>query len=116
MITRDDQVKILDFGLAKSLAMNETDMTGDGAGMVMGTMGYMSPEQVRGQTVDHRSDVFAFGVVLYEMLSGTRAFKAETPADTMSAILSKDPPELKARTINRVRKFLKAHLPASVAR
>jgi Tol biopolymer transport system component len=99
MITRDDQVKILDFGLAKSIDVSEPDMTrGPGAatnaGTVLGTFGYMAPEQVRGQAVDHRADIFAFGAVLYEMLSGERAFKGETPADTMSAVLSKDPPEL----------------------
>ncbi len=99
MITRDDQVKILDFGLAKSLDTVQTDMTrgvavATNAGTVLGTFGYMAPEQVRGQPVDHRADIFAFGAVLYEMLSGTRAFKAETAADTMTAILTKDPPDL----------------------
>ena len=99
MITRDDQVKILDFGLAKSIDIGEPDMTrGPGnatnAGTVLGTFGYMAPEQVRGQAVDHRADMFAFGAVLYEMLSGERAFKGETTADTMSAVLSKDPPDL----------------------
>ena len=99
MITRDDHVKILDFGLAKpvaSTAMDKTLATGvaTAAGIVLGTFGYMAPEQVRGLEVDHRADMFAFGAVLYEMLSGARAFKGETAADTMSAILSKDPPEL----------------------
>lgn len=99
MVTRDDQVKILDFGLAKSLEINDTDATVGGApatsaGMVLGTIGYMAPEQVRGQSVDHRADLFAFGALLYEMLSGARAFTAETPADTLTAILSRDPPEL----------------------
>ena len=99
MITRDDQVKILDFGLAKSIDIAEPDMTrGPGAatnaGTVLGTFGYMAPEQVRGQAVDHRADMFAFGAVLYEMLSGERAFKGATTADTMSAVLSKDPPDL----------------------
>jgi Tol biopolymer transport system component len=99
MITRDDQVKILDFGLAKPIEMPETDMTrGAGvmtnAGTVLGTFGYMAPEQVRGLAVDHRADMFAFGAVLYEMLSGDRAFKGETAADTMTAILTKDPPDL----------------------
>ncbi|MCA1563371.1 MAG: serine/threonine protein kinase, partial [Acidobacteria bacterium] len=80
MITRDDQIKILDFGLAKSIDTTEPDMThGPGAatnaGTVLGTFGYMAPEQVRGLTVDHRADMFAFGAVLYEMLSGRRAFK-----------------------------------------
>ena len=64
------------------------------AGTVLGTFGYMAPEQVRGLAVDHRADMFAFGAVLYEMLSGERAFKGETAADTMTAILTKDPPEL----------------------
>jgi serine/threonine protein kinase len=66
--------------------------------MVLGTMGYMSPEQVRGLSADHRSDIFSFGAVLYEMLSGKRAFRGVTAADTMSAILSADPPELESRT------------------
>ena len=64
------------------------------AGMVMGTAGYMSPEQVRGMALDPRSDIFSFGAILYEMLSGKRAFHGETPADTMSSILKEDPPEL----------------------
>ncbi len=63
-------------------------------GVVMGTVGYMSPEQVRGQTADHRSDLFSFGAILYEMLSGRRAFRGETSVETMSAILKEDPPEL----------------------
>ena len=99
MITRDDQVKILDFGLAKSIDVSEPDVTqgpavATNAGMVLGTFGYMAPEQVRGLPVDHRADMFAFGAVLYEMLTGQRAFKGETAADTMSAILTKDPPDL----------------------
>jgi serine/threonine protein kinase len=102
MITRDDHVKILDFGLAKpisSLAARSADETRavnvkTTAGTVLGTFGYMAPEQVRGLDVDHRADLFAFGAVLYEMLSGERAFKGETAADTITAILTKDPPEL----------------------
>ena len=99
MITRDDHVKILDFGLAKPVettAMDKTLVTGvaTAAGIVLGTFGYMAPEQVRGLEVDHRADMFAFGAVLYEMLSGERAVRGETAADTMSAILTKDPPEL----------------------
>ncbi|HXG55053.1 MAG TPA: protein kinase, partial [Vicinamibacterales bacterium] len=99
MITRDDQVKILDFGLAKPIEGGEPEVTRVGgvttnAGMVLGTFGYMAPEQVRGLAVDHRADMFAFGAVLYEMLTGERAFKGETAADTMTAILTKDPPDL----------------------
>lgn len=100
-ITRDGRVKILDFGLAK-LALpkdsNETQLTlASGAtspGMVMGTVGYMSPEQVRGEATDARSDIFSFGAVLYEMLTGKRAFKRNTSAETMTAILREEPPEL----------------------
>ena len=99
-ITEDGRVKILDFGLAK-LKHPENAAVGTGAvtldtdaGTVLGTMGYMSPEQVRGRTVDHRSDIFALGAILYEMLSGKRAFHGETPADTLSAILNHDPPDL----------------------
>jgi len=99
MITRDDHVKILDFGLAKPIEPGSSDETRvaatlTSAGMVLGTFAYMAPEQVRGLAVDHRADIFAFGAVLYEMLSGERAFKAETAADTMTAILTKEPPEL----------------------
>jgi len=101
MVSLDDHVKILDFGLAKS-APSAGDATQMGAtklaettpGMVVGTFGYMAPEQVRGLAVDHRADIFAFGAVLYEMLAGSRAFKGETAADTMSAILTTDPPDL----------------------
>jgi serine/threonine protein kinase len=103
--TREGRVKILDFGLAKQGLPQGThaDATINGAtmpdvhtepGMVMGTVGYMSPEQVRGAPADHRSDVFALGAILYEMLSGRRAFKCDTTAETMTAILKQDPPEL----------------------
>jgi serine/threonine protein kinase/Tol biopolymer transport system component len=99
MITRDDHVKILDFGLAKPVGSapdDETRMAGvqTTAGTVLGTFGYMAPEQVRGVVIDYRADMFAFGAVLYEMLSGERAFKGETAADTMTAILTKEPAEL----------------------
>ena len=101
MITRDDQVKILDFGLAKPVEAGDSDLTrgADVAttpGVVLGTFGYMAPEQARGQAADHRTDIFAFGAVLYEMLSGERAFQGATTADTMAAVLTKDPPELDA--------------------
>ena len=101
-ITRDERLKILDFGLAKpgagpSDARDETQSpTVSGytePGKVMGTVGYMSPEQVRGVAVDHRSDIFSFGAVLYEMLTGSRAFQRETAAETMTAILKEDPRE-----------------------
>ena len=100
-ITKDGRAKILDFGLAKltqATATNSDSLTVTSsptmAGVVMGTAGYMSPEQVRGETVDHRTDIFAFGAVLYEMISGQRAFHRDTAAETMTAILKEDPPEL----------------------
>jgi serine/threonine protein kinase/Tol biopolymer transport system component len=91
-------VKVLDFGLAKQTLARSSDATLTMAaatepGTVMGTVGYMSPEQVRGQNTDHRSDIFSFGVILYEMLAGQRAFQAESQVETMNAILHADPPE-----------------------
>jgi Tol biopolymer transport system component len=98
MITRDDQVKILDFGIAKSIDMDADAVTQTGhatsVGTVLGTFSYMAPEQLRGLAIDHRVDLFAFGAVLHEMLSGNRAFTGQTTADTISAILTKDPPDL----------------------
>lgn len=100
-ITKDGRVKILDFGLAKltalasgELADVETMKRETAPGTVMGTVGYMAPEQVRGQSVDHRADLFSLGAVLYEMLSGRRAFHADSSVETMNAILKDDPPEL----------------------
>ena len=100
-LTKDGRVKILDFGLAKLTQSDigkhtamATATQGTEAGMVLGTAGYMSPEQVRGQTLDARSDIFSFGAILYEMLSGKRAFHGDTPADTMSSILKEEPAEL----------------------
>jgi Tol biopolymer transport system component len=102
-VTAGGHVKILDFGLAK-LTQNDPAFAGVSAmqtsppltmhGVVLGTIGYMAPEQVRGLPADHRADIFAFGTILYEMLSGQRAFRGETTMDTMTSILKEDPPEL----------------------
>ena len=100
-VTNDEQVKVLDFGLAKysnePVGSGPTMTHGAGAtapGTVMGTVGYMSPEQVRGQAVDSRSDIFSFGAILYEMVTGTRAFSRDSAVETMGAILKEDPPEI----------------------
>jgi serine/threonine protein kinase len=99
-ITKDGRVKILDFGLAKltqhqTVAQSAfTTNEGTEPGVVMGTVGYMSPEQVRAEAADHRADVFAFGAILHEMLTGKRAFQKPTSAETMSAILREDPPAI----------------------
>ena len=94
-VTRDGHIKILDFGLARQTTA-PADVTGSvtAAGTVMGTVGYMAPEQVRGLAADARSDIFAFGLVLYEMLCGRRAFARETAAETMAAIVREDPPPM----------------------
>ena len=100
-LTRDGQVKILDFGLAKlygpmdqERSQRATVVLETTPGTVMGTVGYMSPEQVRGFEADHRSDIFSLGAILYEMLTGRGAFRRDTPADTMSAILTSEPPDI----------------------
>jgi Tol biopolymer transport system component len=105
-ITRDGGVKILDFGLAKfgkapfaaalddGLSAMATSDPLTEAGMVLGTVGYMSPEQVRGEMADHRSDIFSFGAVLYEMLTGRRAFKGRSAVETLHAILKEEPQQL----------------------
>ena len=98
MIADDGRVKVLDFGLAKQAAAAPSENTATLAlsqpGTVLGTAGYMSPEQVRGIAVDHRSDIFSFGVVLYEMITGRRAFEGPSAVETMNAILRDDPPEI----------------------
>ncbi len=100
-VCRDGRVKILDFGLAKVAATAAVEPDGatmtssqTAAGVVMGTASYMAPEQVRGEPVDPRTDMFAFGAVLFEMLSGKRAFQRDTAAETMTAILRDDLPEI----------------------
>ena len=101
-VTPDGRMKILDFGLAKVQERPEAVVSGDntptrsvgtGPGVTLGTVGYMSPEQVRGEPADHRSDIFSFGAVLYEMASGKRAFKGDSAVETMTAILKSEPPE-----------------------
>ncbi len=98
-VTKDGRIKILDFGLAKLVeksvdAPNDATMTSShtAAGVVMGTASYMAPEQVRGEPADPRTDIFAFGAVLYEMASGTRVFRRDTAVETMTAVLKDDPP------------------------
>ena len=100
-VTSDGRVKILDFGLARKLSLPSTDDTHSPTaaqatepGTVLGTVGYMAPEQLRGHPADARSDIFSFGAVLYEMCSGRRPFKGDTVIETMNAILKEDPPEL----------------------
>src|SRR5262245_11032686 len=104
-VTREERVKILDFGLARltnpltSEGSHSPTLTrGTEPGTLMGTVGYMSPEQVRGHSADARSDIFSFGTVLYEMVSGRRAFQRESAAETMHAILKEDPPDLPETT------------------
>ena len=96
-LTRDGLVKILDFGLAvlstpsASADLSQSPTAGTQPGVVLGTPGYMSPEQVRGRPIDHRTDLFALGAILYEMLTARRAFRGDSPAETMIAVLQEDP-------------------------
>jgi len=108
-VTRDGHVKILDFGLAKltrpeqsgeSLTNLPTTPARTDSGVILGTASYMSPEQVRGQPADHRCDLFTFGTILYEMLSGQRAFRRDSKIETMNAILKEEPPELSGANRN----------------
>ena len=102
-VAKDGRLKILDFGLAKLIEQPDrsevhTDVPtrkfNTDPGAILGTVGYMSPEQVRAERVDHRSDIFSLGTILYEMLSGKRAFDGASPIETLNAILKEDPPEL----------------------
>src|SRR6185503_18234850 len=102
-ITTDGRVKILDFGLAKLRPQSGAPGSGSDVetqkgltdpGVVMGTAGYMSPEQIRGENTDHRADIFSFGMILYEMMTGRRPFSRETTAETLTAILREEPEEI----------------------
>ncbi|MBV8517964.1 MAG: protein kinase [Acidobacteria bacterium] len=111
-LTRDGRLKILDFGIAKLSPLSSGEgptfqMAATEPGMVLGTVGYMSPEQVRGESVDARSDLFSLGAIFYEMLSGLRAFKRNSAIETLSAILREEPPDLTEMLPN---------LPAAVER
>jgi len=104
-VTKEGRVKILDFGLAKLTQAegmaNATNVpTATEPGVVMGTLGYMSPEQVKARPADARSDIFAFGAILYEMLAGQRAFRGDSAGETMAAILKEDPPDLSVTNQN----------------
>ena len=110
MVTRDYRAKILDFGLARQAGASSDDATlfsgVTAPGILLGTVGYMSPEQARGRTADHRSDIFSFGAVLYELFGGKRAFDGESAADVLSGILKSDPPELPDTVPSGVRQIV----------
>jgi Tol biopolymer transport system component len=103
-VTSDGRVKILDFGLAKVEAPGGdlTRTAGTTPGVTLGTVGYMSPEQALGKAADHRADIFSFGAILYEMLSGVRAFHAPSGIETLNAILKADPPPLSEAALDRL--------------
>jgi eukaryotic-like serine/threonine-protein kinase len=98
-LTEDDRVKILDFGLAKyraeALEALQESTISTQPGVLLGTVGYMSPEQVRGLPIDHRSDIFSLGVILYEMVAGAAPFTGDSAVETLNAILKDDPPCLR---------------------
>ena len=115
-VTIDDRVKLLDFGLAKlvspeahEVSRAQTERHGTSPGMIVGTVGYMSPEQVRGASVDHHSDIFSFGIVLYEMLSSVQPFRRDSSVETMNAILHDDAPTLSDEAIPPVLTRLLEH-------
>jgi len=121
-ITKDGRLKILDFGLAKltrleteagPLTEAPTATAGTEPGVVLGTLDYMAPEQVRGRPVDVRSDIFSFGAILYEMLSGKRAFRRDSTADTMSAILKGRPSRYLDREAGHFARTRADHPPLS---
>jgi eukaryotic-like serine/threonine-protein kinase len=123
IVLRDGQAKVLDFGLAKSLAPSSSDgptisAAGASDGLIVGTPAYMSPEQARGQAVDARTDVWAFGCVLYEMIAGRRAFHGATTSDTIARILEHDPDwtGLPASTPPGIRRVLKRCLEKDLKR
>ncbi len=104
-LTKDGRIKVLDFGIAKLLGSAFDSEAGEAesiasmttqtrSGSILGTVAYMSPEQLRSKPVDHRNDIFSFGAILYEMLTGKRAFDGDTQVDTLTAILKEDPPEM----------------------
>jgi len=105
-VTKDGRVKILDFGVAKLQSLpgdsrsDEEKTTVTKSGAIIGTVAYMAPEQLRSKPVDHRSDIFSVGAILYEMLAGRRAFRGETEVDTMTAVLLENPPEINLEQVN----------------
>jgi serine/threonine protein kinase len=118
-LTSDGKIKILDFGLAKAMSQDNFSTTNSNsptlslaatqAGVILGTAAYMSPEQAKGKTVDRRADIWAFGVILYEMLTGTSMFSAETVSETMAQVMLKEPDwnALPANTPSRLRDLLR---------
>ena len=115
-LTRDGRAKILDFGVAKLVgaAQSETHTMNTGAGVVVGTAGYMAPEQVRADPVDPRTDIFALGLVMHEMLCGARPFQRDTMPETLAAILKDDAPERRDRATGRLTKALPMNPSAPV--